>query len=209
MKNLKLTKIGLVTCMLCTVFAGVYSQTSCDTVWTKEKAQKWFNSNLWTSGLQLKPNESINVCEFAKQYQNHTSRWTKAFLYLKETNLDTLKPGKYFLDGDDVYVSVTETPTKNFELTKWEAHRKYADIQYVIRGEEKIGVAPFSKATEVEMYNDIKDIGFYNVPEKEETYYVARPGGFFIFFPSEAHRPGIKIEPCLADKKIVVKVKMD
>jgi YhcH/YjgK/YiaL family protein len=111
--------------------------------------------------------------------------------------------------GDIVYVTITDNKPKPFEDTKWEAHRKYIDVQYIFKGKEKMGVAPIAGATEVEPYNDKKDVGFYSIPEKDCKYYIARPDSLFIFFPSDAHRPNIKADGYDTDKKIVIKIKAD
>jgi len=108
-----------------------------------------------------------------------------------------------------VYVTVSDNKTKAFEETKWEAHKKYIDIQYVAKGKEKMGVAPFEKAIEVEPYNDKKDVGFYSISALESKFYIAQPDTFLIFFPSDAHRPNIKIDGVDADKKIVIKIRVE
>jgi biofilm protein TabA len=184
-------------------------QTPQSNTWTKEKAIQWFNTGEWKNGLSLNVYEYIDLQEFAKQYHNNKTLWDKAFAYLKNTNLDTIAPGKYTLVGDDLYVSITEGFSKPFEETKWEAHKKYIDIQHVIKGKEKMGVAPFSKTSVLEVFNDTKDVGFYTVPEGDGKYYEATPRNFLIFFPCEAHRPSIRIEGNDIVKKIVIKVKAD
>ncbi len=187
----------------------ILAQTSTDETWTKEKAVKWLHESKWGNGLKLHVYDSVNALEFAKQYHANKSYWDKALAYLKNNNLDTLSPGKYPIDGDNVFASVTINKPKVFEATKWEAHRKYIDIQYVIRGKEKMGVAPLSKTSVVEPYNETKDVGFYNVTDADSRFYIAVPGTYLIFFPQETHRPNIKIEGCDEDKKIVIKVRAD
>jgi biofilm protein TabA len=174
-----------------------------------ENATKWFNAMEWRNGLKLKVHESIDIQEFFAQYSKNTAYWDKAFAFLRDTNLDKVAIGKYHLDGDNVYVSVSEGSTRAFEETKWEAHRNYIDIQYVIRGKEIMGLAPVSKAVIISPFNSGKDVGFYTIPEADTNYYVAEPGTFFIFFPKDAHRPGISIEGTDADKKVVIKIKVD
>jgi len=185
------------------------AQTKVDNAWTPEKARQWFETKEWTNGLTLKAYESLNIQEFAKQYHKNKAYWDKAFLYLKNTKLDTITPGKYYLDGQNVYISVTDGYTKDFEATKWEAHQKYIDIQYVIKGKEKMGMAPLSKATESVAFDNNKDVGFYTVADADAKFYLAEPGIFLIFFPKEAHRPSIKTDGCDSDKKIVIKIKAD
>ncbi len=168
------------------------------------KVNKWFKGHTWLNGLQLKPHKSVNKKEFARQYSANKIWWDKAFEYLRETDLKNIPPGRYAIDGDNVFAIITDGPGKEFEKGKWESHRHYNDIQYVIRGEEKIGIAPFPSLTVTEPYDNSKDIAFYTGKGK---YYTANPTMFFIFFPENAHRPGIKINGADPIKKIVIKVK--
>lgn len=184
------------------------AQTTDRVTYTKQSATKWVKAGAWANGSKLKPHKSVNETEFAEQYSNNKEYWDKAFDFLKNTDLDIVKPGKYALDGENVFVSVTEGSTKEFEASKWEAHRKYVDIQYVIKGKEKMGIAPVETAISKTKFNDTKDIGFFEIPAKMAKYYVAKTGSFFIFFPSDAHRPGIKVKNFDMDKKLVVKIKM-
>ena len=155
-------------------------------------------------GLQLQPHESINKATFAHQYNQHKNYWDKAFAFLKEHDLKTLAVGKYPIDGDNVYATVTENPTKDYDSTKWESHRSYVDLQYVISGEEKIGVSPLANLTITKEYDASKDLQNYS---GEGKLYLARPAAFFLFFPSDAHRPNITTGDKKADKKIVIKIK--
>ena len=195
--------------MLYTFGYTIQAQTSPNQIWTKESATQWLNSKTWKGEMTLSVYKAVDVVEFATQYHKNKIRWDKAFFYLKNQKLDTISAGKYYLMGDTVYVSVTDNKPKAFEATKWEAHKKYIDIQYVAKGKEKMGVAPVSKGSVVEPYIETKDVGFYSLPEPDCKYYVAQPDTFLIFFPAEAHRPNIKIEGCDTDKKIVIKVRAD
>lgn len=172
---------------------------------TKKKTKKWFNKKEWLGELQLIPHKTINEQEFARQYNLNQSYWDKAFAYLKNIDFSKISKGKYPIDGDNVYASVTADSSKDFDKTNWESHRKYADIQYVIDGEEKIGVCPVSKATVIKEYDEKRDAANY---EADGKLYLATPGTFFIFFPSDAHRPNITPGGNKVVKKIVIKVRV-
>jgi biofilm protein TabA len=164
---------------------------------------KWFKQKEYLNGLKAEPHESVDKVEFARQYNANKDLWDAAFAYLKNTNLQTLPVGKYTIVPDKVTVSVTEDSTKNFEKTNWESHRKMVDIQYIVRGEEKMGVAPVSTAKVIRPYDEKRDAANYEV---EGKYYVSTPDKFFIFFPTDAHRPNITTGGNKPDKKIVIKV---
>jgi YhcH/YjgK/YiaL family protein len=70
-----------------------------------------------------------------------------------------------------------------------------------------MGLAPLSKASILEEYNDAKDVTFHNVSGNDGNYYIAEPGTFLIFFTGDAHRPGIKVTGCDTVKKAVIKIR--
>ncbi|MCK7521454.1 MAG: YhcH/YjgK/YiaL family protein [Ignavibacteriales bacterium] len=73
---------------------------------------------------------------------------------------------RHDIDGDKLYSPVSEYMTKNEEDAKYEAHRKYIDIQYVASGKELIGVAPVSQMGEIlTPYDETKDVEFMKVNE--------------------------------------------
>jgi len=154
--------------------------------------------------VQLKPHETINKTIFAIQYQLNKKYWDEAFAFLKNHNLETLAVGRYDIDGDNVYAMVTENPTKDLDSTKWESHQNYIDLHLVIKGEEKIGVAPVKNLTVTIPYDASKDLANYSGDGK---FYTALPGTFFLFFPGEAHRPNITTNGNKPDKKLVIKIK--
>jgi biofilm protein TabA len=191
--------------LVCILLIGVQCNVAQTKLSSKEEAAKCFEKCEWSKGLKYTPHASINKEEFMDQYHKNKALWDKAFAFLKETNLDTIRPGKYLIDGDNVFASITENPTKDMENSKWEFHKNYIDLQMVIKGTEKMGMTPISKITITDPYNDKKDIGFGTYSEGD--YYTVEPGTFLIFSPSYAHRPSLKVEGCDKDKKIVIKIK--
>jgi len=187
------------------IFSGAVIPAVAQDSWTKSTAAEWVNKNEWKNGLKLNLDTSTNKKVFAEQYHRNQAAWDKAFAFLRDSDLTKLKPGKYPIDGTNVYATITEAPSKEFEASAWESHRKYIDLQYVIRGQETIGVAQVSKATVTKPYNEAGDSANYNV---QGQYYVAMPGTFFLFFPSDAHRPNIKVAGYDVVKKIVIKIRM-
>ncbi|MGN6396980.1 MAG: YhcH/YjgK/YiaL family protein [Mucilaginibacter sp.] len=167
-------------------------------------AIKWIESGNWRNGLKLHPHVSINPDEFYRQYHSNKKIWDKVFLFLKTTNLDTLRAGKHPVDGDNAYASVTEAPSKELDKASWESHKKYIDLQYVIKGKERIDVANAGTATVIKPYDAAKDVANYTATG---TSYTAEPGVFFLFFPQNAHRPNIKVPGYDTVKKLVIKIK--
>lgn len=188
-----------------TVSTNLLAQQSADTNWTLKSAKKWVKSGVWSTGT-IKLHPSVDPVEFARQYQKNKDAWDKAFKFLNDKNLDTLSAGKYAIDGTNVFATITDVPSKEFDQSAWESHRNYIDLQYVIRGNEKIGVAPIASATVTKPYDAGRDAANYNA---EGKYYTASPGEFFLFFPGDAHRPNIKAEgyETVKVKKLVIKIK--
>ena len=171
---------------------------------SKKSIDKWYQKQEWLNGLSRTPDKSVNKEEFAQQYEKDKAEWDKAFAYLKETDLANLKPGRYPIDGDNVFATVSEGPTRELDKTKWEAHQKYHDIHFVISGKEQIGITTVGSVTVVQAYDPSKDIGFYSGDGK---YYLSDTTNFFIVLAGDAHRPGVKADGTDNVKKVVIKIR--
>lgn len=183
----------------------LHTQAQTDSTISKKKANKWFKKKEWLAGVPLTPHNSINKQEFARQYQVNKVYWDKAFAFMKEHDLTTLAKGKYPIDGNNVYASVTEDPSRDFEKTNWESHHKYIDVQCILVGDEKMGKWPVDKVTSItKPYDEAKDVENYTAPGK---FYTLHGGTFIIFFPGEAHRPNITPGGNKVVKKLVIKVR--
>jgi len=186
-----------------TLLTVAFFTASGQTEWTAAKADKWFADHKYLDGLKLVPAPSTNKIEFAKQYSANKAVWDKVFAYLKNTDLDVLPVGKYAIEGTAATVAVTDNPTKEYEKTAWESHRKFIDLQYAITGAEKMEAAPITSLQVTEPYLDAKDVAHY---QGTGTQYEARQGTFFLFFPADGHRVNIKADGADHDKKIVIKI---
>ena len=176
--------------------------------WNDKKINKWFEKGEWLNGWSVKPDATINRKEFALSYFKNKERWDKAFIFLKDNDLSKLELKRYDIDGNNLYAPVSEYITKNEEDARYEAHQKYIDIQYVVSGKELIGISPMSLKKEILVpYDASKDVMFLTVTQG--VNFSADPDRFFIFFPDEAHRPGLKDGENSQVRKVVVKVKID
>lgn len=139
------------------------------------------------------------------RYEGLSPALKQGLRFLAETDLSAAAPGRIDIDGDRVFALIQEYETRAENNTP-EAHRAYADIQYLLHGEEFIGVAPLEAMTEEVEARPENDIWFY----RGETDRV-RIGGdvFAIFFPEDAHAPCIAAGACANVRKCVVKVRVD
>ena len=120
--------------------------------------------------------------------------------YLSSTDFVNVEDGRHELT-DYMYANIQTYQTKEDAL--FEAHRDYIDIQYIISGEEKIGVTDYSNCTEAIAYDKEKDIEFLN---GEGEYYPLKEGEYMILYPQDAHKPSISLNNQSTVRKVVVKV---
>ncbi len=123
-------------------------------------------------------------------------------------NLDqaALGCGKYVVN-DDFYYIVQEYETKDPSQGRHEAHKKYIDIQYVVKGEERIDVTAAAFMEVDEAYDDGKDVVFFKEPN-HASQLILRDGEYAIFYPKDSHKPGLRNRDTTKVKKIVGKVRI-
>jgi len=194
---------AIISFLLLTTGSQLFAQNADTLKWTSKKAKQWIKSREWANGVTIKLNSGTNSIEFAQQYHANKAYWDKAFLFIKNSDLKTIKPGKYVIDGDHVFANITEAPSKTFEQSAWESHKKYIDLQYVITGKEKIGVSAITDALVTKPYDEARDGANYIATGK---YFTANPNEFFLFFPDDVHRPNIKVMGYDTVKKLVIKI---
>ena len=146
--------------------------------------------------------DKLQNCEL---YYGSHKNFKAAFDFLKKAVSENLAPGKYELDGKDLYANIMEYDTKL--VSKAEAHKNYIDIQFIVSGVEVMDFCDISKATPNTEYNAEKDVMFYTDCPKSGTC-VIEAGEYAIFFPHDVHKPGMCFGNPAAVKKIVVKVKV-
>ncbi|MHB8901630.1 MAG: YhcH/YjgK/YiaL family protein [Thermoguttaceae bacterium] len=148
----------------------------------------------------------LDRLENAAMYRSLNPQIEAALAYLAKTNFQSVAPGRYELDGDRLYAMVQRYATKPHAGARWEAHRRYLDVQCVVEGTERIGWAPLEKKTEVETpYDAEKDVIFYRTTGD----LLQVPAGMFaVFAPHDIHSPGLHASPTepVDVLKVVVKV---
>lgn len=100
---------------------------------------------------------------------------------------------------------VSEYETKAVNENGYEAHKKFIDIQYLLKGIEKNCCLPIEKLHEAKAYNDEIDAAFYKaeVPAQE---LILGDGYFAIYWPQDGHMPCLQLLSPQIVKKIVIKV---
>lgn len=148
----------------------------------------------------------IDTIQNSSRYFSVHPLIAKAFEYIQKTDLNTIEPGKYEIDGDNLKAifSNKKGMTAEESTAKFECHNKHIDIQLCINGNEQIGWKPREKCiTEKGGYNAEKDVQFYS--DTPYMFFQLTDGQFAIFFPEDVHAPMIGEGEI---KKLVIKVKI-
>ena len=104
-------------------------------------------------------------------------------------------------DGNRFFLAIQGTKAPD----EAEAHRKYLDIQYIVKGQEVVGYAPLEACQIEGEFNEEKDIGKYS---GNFEYITIGEGMCYVAFPEDAHMPGRHLEVPNDFVKVVVKLKV-
>jgi len=142
----------------------------------------------------------------AALYQDVGRRVGTALGYLAKTDFATMAPGRYDIDGNNVYALVQQYETKPRGKGPWEAHRQFIDVQYVADGLETMGYAPIGTLAVTREYSAKDDCILL---AGTGDFVTARAGMFIIFFPEDAHMPCLAAEAPVPVHKVVIKVAVE
>ena len=129
-----------------------------------------------------------------------------AIHYIKNLDKSNLEVGIYSVN-DFLYLSVQEYDTKDEKDCVTESHRKYVDVQWVVKGEEAICVSDISRLQLEKGYCDDIDVAIWE-PSPDMMRMVLTAGGYAVFYPEHAHRGCIAVNNTARVKKIVGKVRI-
>ena len=125
--------------------------------------------------------------------------------FLAEANPD-IAVGTYPIN-ERVKAIVSEYPTVECFERGYEAHQHVIDIQYPIRGLERVKWSPIDKMDVNIPYDEVKDRTFYKNPDPVVGTEITIGNGFFgIMFPQDGHSPQHLVGKSEVIKKITVKV---
>ena len=131
-------------------------------------------------------------------------RIDKALEFFKNTNLEKLELGQHIIN-EWLYVNVQEYETKELSQCRFESHRKYVDVQYMINGIEAIETADIDKLEIDTDYSDDKDVMFWKSKSGQMRSVITK-GSYVILYPQNAHMPCIAVNSPMKVKKAVAKV---
>ncbi len=121
---------------------------------------------------------------------------------------DSSQPdGRYDIEADDIYALVSSYDTSPARERRFEAHRKYIDVQVLLEGEEKIEASLETGLKPLVEYSEQKDVIFLESPPAASSI-VLKPGYFGVFFPHDVHRPKCDLHGKRHVRKMVLKVRV-
>jgi YhcH/YjgK/YiaL family protein len=132
------------------------------------------------------------------------ARLHRALGYARDVARD-VGDGRTDIDGDRLYASVATYETGSREERRFEAHRRYIDVQVLLDGEEIIDVSLDPDLPIIEAYDEKRDVMFLEAPRQVASL-AMRPGYFAVFYPHDIHRPGCLLGEKRRVRKIVMKV---
>lgn len=189
------------------MMAGCSEEKADPSKWSDEEINGWYEKKDWLGGWNVQPDVSVNRKTFAQIYHKNPRHWDQTFQFLKGADLKNLPLGKQELEGEHLFIIVAEYYGKQKPEALYESHKKYIDLQYVIKGEEIMGLTTPDKVKVKNPYDESKDIAFFDYDGGQ--YLKATPENFFLFFPEDVHRPSITTGDSVLIKKIVVKIKIE
>ena len=136
------------------------------------------------------------------QYRALHPRFEAVAEWLQQTALDTLPLGQHeILPNGEAYVNVQEIAPRQKAEIPAEFHRKYIDIQIPLSGPECMGWQPLAKFPSEAEFSEEKDVALATSPTSD--WVTVNPGEFVVFFPTDAHTPGLVTA---AHRKMIIKV---
>jgi YhcH/YjgK/YiaL family protein len=153
----------------------------------------------------------LDQLKHAAAYRSLGDNFAAGIDYLLHSDFAHVPDGRYEVIGSHNFAIVQSYTTKPPEKGRWEAHRKYADIQYMLSGGERMGVAAIERMKVEQPYDGERDLEFFtlNGGGGTEQVVTVEQGSFAIFLPHDVHMPTLMIDRPAGVRKVVVKVRLD
>lgn len=144
----------------------------------------------------------MDVLANAPRYRSLAPRIAQAFDFVSRTDFAALATGKHSIDGDAMFMLLQRYVTKPIAEGRWEAHRRYIDLQYMIDGTERIGVGNIGNFSQ-EPYDEASDLLWLS---GNGDLITLSAGSFTLFWPQDVHMPGLMADRPGDALKVVVKI---
>ena len=137
----------------------------------------------------------------ASAYRGIHPRLDRVLELLNEDYLSAVPTQTRQLEGEALFVTRFDVQSSADECRLFEHHRRYLDVFTLIRGRERVDLAP---ADAMELREQRGDY-WGGVCETEQSVLLS-PGSFLVLFPGDAHRPGMAVQGPEPLSRVVFKV---
>ena len=127
-----------------------------------------------------------------------------AFNFLENKTNYGLAQGKVEI-GPGIHAVISKYSTEPASSKRFEAHRNFVDIHYIVSGVEIIEWTPIGSLEGSSNYDPESDCIFYE-KSKGSSKIAMWPGDFIVLMPNDGHKPGCHYFEPSEVHKIVVKV---
>ncbi|NJL31963.1 MAG: DUF386 domain-containing protein [Phycisphaerales bacterium] len=156
-----------------------------------------------------------DILPHAHGYEKLHPLFPAAFNYLRQFDPTpgNVAPGRYELQGSDLYALVQTYETQTSDKLRFESHHRYIDLQYIAAGNEIIYHAQAATLAAGEPYNPDRDLQFYTPSHLQNKQQLAQPimlsaGTWTLLFPHDAHMPMACAGTPSTVLKVVVKIRV-
>lgn len=145
--------------------------------------------------------DTINNIEL---YRNLSHDIYAGLLFLKNVDSE-ISLGTYKINSKAIAI-VSEYETKAHFIRGYESHNNVIDIQYPIKGIERVKWSPIKGMNINIPYDEVADRIFYKDPLPQSTYVDIGNGIFAIMFTEDGHSPQHFINKPELIKKVTIKI---
>lgn len=123
----------------------------------------------------------------AKRYFSLHPDFPAAFKWLSEATFEAYPVGRTDIMGNRVYVNMIREDGRGQAAARFEAHRRYIDIQYTVTGADIMGWTNIRPDLRSLGYDAAKDLEFFS--DRPNQWIPVASGHFTVFFPEDVHAP--------------------
>ena len=110
---------------------------------------------------------------------------------------------------NDIFVLKQAYKTKERKDCFFESHKKYVDIQFMIKGDEYMDVSSLDNLKTISEYEEETDFIKYEGKCEDISSILVKENELAIFYPTDAHQPCVKVEKSQVIYKAVIKIPLE
>jgi len=130
----------------------------------------------------------------------------KAIAFARDFDLSQ-PDGIYEVQGRDVFGIVMSYDTAPASEKVFESHKKYLDVQVLLKGCERQDIVLAEELEPLVPYDAEKDMAKLKAPDRYASIFM-EPGKFAVLYPHDIHRPNCDFEKKCSVRKICMKVRI-